>query len=84
MTIDDSHDSHDRPTNGQPQGGTPPLAKRLLTIRETSEVLGVSRSMVYQLVASDDLEAVHIGRSVRIPTAAVDDFVNRLRSRRAS
>ncbi len=78
-----TNDNHERP-NAESQGSVPPLAKRLLTIRETSEVLGVSRSMVYQLVASDDLEAVHIGRSVRVPTAAVDDFIERLRSRRAS
>lgn len=80
MTTDANH----QPGNAESHGGVPPLAKRLLTVRETSEVLGVSRSMVYQLVASDDLEAVHIGRSMRIPTAAVDDFVERLRSRRAS
>ena len=61
-----------------------PLARRLLTIRETAEILGVSRSMVYQLVASDDLETVHIGRAIRVPTAAIDDFIARLRARRAS
>lgn len=63
---------------------TQPLAKRLLTVKETSEILGVSRSTVYELIASDDLEVVRIGRSLRVPTAAVDDFVDRLRSRRAS
>ncbi len=61
-----------------------PLAKRLLTVKETSEILGVSRSTIYELIASDDLEVVRIGRSLRVPTAAVDDFVDRLRSRCAS
>ena len=65
-------------------GSTQPLAKRLLTVKETSEILGVSRSTIYELIASDDLEVVRIGRSLRVPTAAVDDFVDRLRSRRAS
>jgi excisionase family DNA binding protein len=63
---------------------TPEIAKRLLTIREAAQVLGVGRTTVYELIANDELEVVHIGRSARIPTAAVDDFVDRLRSRRAS
>lgn len=79
MTTADNYDrSADEATGQQP------LARRLLTIKETAEILGVSRSMVYQLVASDDLETVHIGRSIRVPTAAVDDFIARLRARRAS
>lgn len=63
---------------------SPEISKRLLTIREAAQVLGVGRTTVYELVANDELEVVHIGRSARIPTAAVDDFVDRLRSRRAS
>lgn len=73
-----------RPQPDVPAAQTEPLAKRLLTVKETSEILGVSRSTIYELIASDDLEVVRIGRSLRVPTAAIDDFVDRLRSRRAS
>ena len=62
----------------------PEIAKQLLTIREAGAILGLGRTTVYELIANDELEVVHIGRSARIPTAAVDDFVDRLRSRRAS
>ncbi len=63
---------------------TPEIAKRLLTIREAAVVLGVGRTTVYELIANDELEVVHIGRSARIPTAAIEEFIDRLRSRRAS
>jgi hypothetical protein len=35
-------------------------------------------------MARGEIETVHIGRSVRIPLGALDDFVARLRDDRAS
>ena len=79
-----THDAEPTPMAEDVPSRTPEIAKRLLTIREAGELLGVGRTTVYELIANDELEVVHIGRSARIPTAAVDDFVDRLRSRRAS
>ncbi len=79
-----THEKGKRPMPDSEPAPTQPLAKRLLTVKETSEILGLSRSTIYELIASDDLEVVRIGRSLRVPTGAVDDFVDRLRSRRAS
>lgn len=59
-------------------------AKRLLTIREAGQVLGLGRTTVYELISSELLEVVHIGRSVRIPVEAIDDFVRQLRVGQAS
>jgi excisionase family DNA binding protein len=42
-------------------------------------MLGIGRSTVYELIARGELETVHIGRSCRIPTAAVEQYVRRLR-----
>ncbi len=53
----------------------------LLTIPQAAERLGVGRSTVYELTAAGELEVVHIGRCARIPAAALDDFVRRLRYR---
>jgi excisionase family DNA binding protein len=36
---------------------------------------------VYELINAGELEVVHIGRSVRIPTDAIERFVERLRRR---
>ena len=52
----------------------------LLSVEEAGKALGVSRSTVYELIGSGDLEVVHIRRSVRVPVDAVHDFVRRLRA----
>ena len=56
----------------------------LLTIRETADALGLGRSTVYELITAGELEVVRIGRSARIPVAAVEQFVQRHRSQRTS
>lgn len=53
----------------------------LLTVCDAAEVLSVSRSTTYRLIASGELEVVRIGRSVRVPVVAVVALVDRLRSR---
>lgn len=55
----------------------------LLTVVETTRLLGVGRSTAYELLASGELESVHIGRSRRVPVAAVENYVESLRSSRS-
>lgn len=43
-------------------------------------MLGVGRSLAYELIASGELEVVHVGSVIRIPVAAVHSFVERRRS----
>ncbi len=40
-----------------------------------AEMLDVSRSKAYQLIASNELEAVHIGASLRVSADALARFV---------
>jgi excisionase family DNA binding protein len=54
--------------------------KLLLTIVEAAERLSVGRSTVYELVNRRELEVVHVGRSVRVPAAAVAGLVEELRA----
>jgi excisionase family DNA binding protein len=54
----------------------------LLSVEDAGKALGVSRSTVYELIGSGDLEVVHVRRSVRLPVDAVHDFVRRLRAGR--
>ena len=49
----------------------------LLRVPEAAEWLSVGRSTVYELVQRGELPTVHIGRSVRIPAAAVRAWVER-------
>jgi excisionase family DNA binding protein len=55
----------------------------LLSVEEAGKALGVSRSTVYELINSGDLEVVHVRRSVRVPVDAIHDFVCRLRADQA-
>ena len=51
------------------------MEKQLLRPTETAEALGISRSRVYELLASGAIESISIGRSRRIPVDAVHRFV---------
>ena len=54
------------------------LGVLLLTVPEAARVLGIGRSTVYELVARGDLAFVHIGRSSRVPVAAIAAYIDRL------
>lgn len=58
-------------------------APLLLTVVEAARLLGVGRSTAYELLASGELESVHIGRSRRVPVVAVENYVESLRSSRS-
>ena len=48
---------------------------KLLTINELGNILGLSRSKIYDLVSSKKIEALKIDRSVRFTQEAVDKFL---------
>ncbi|MFP5377353.1 MAG: helix-turn-helix domain-containing protein [Acidimicrobiia bacterium] len=56
------------------------MDKLLLTVEETAGLIGIGRTKVFELIASGVLESVRIGGARRVPTAAVADYVERLRS----
>src|SRR4051812_13741514 len=47
----------------------------LMTVREVAQLLRISRSFAYELVARGELESVRIGRRVLVPTASVHQLV---------
>lgn len=49
----------------------------LLRVDEAARRLSLGRSKTYELVATGELPVVHIGRAVRIPAAALSDWVAR-------
>ena len=48
---------------------------RLLSVIETARELGISRSVVYELLASGALRSAKIGRRRLIPREAVEEFI---------
>lgn len=53
--------------------------RRLLKIPEVTRRLGIGPTKVYELIASGEIESVRIGGARRIPSDAVDAFIQRLR-----
>jgi excisionase family DNA binding protein len=52
--------------------------ENLLTIPQVSQRLGICRAQVYRLInasADDRLPAVHIGRSVRISSRTLEEWI---------
>jgi excisionase family DNA binding protein len=56
------------------------IPRLLLKPEEAAIALGVSRSTLYELLAAGAVESVHIGKSRRVPLAALERYVERLRA----
>jgi len=49
--------------------------KLLLTVTEAAALLGIGRSLAYELVLRGQLTSVKIGRARRVPVDALDQFI---------
>ena len=58
------------------QAEMPPV-RLLLTVPEAAEALGVSRSVVYELMDRGDLRNIKIGRSRRVLVTSLEEFIAR-------
>jgi excisionase family DNA binding protein len=56
----------------------PPAGASLLTVIEAASELRVSRTRIFQLLASGDLEGVRIGRTRCVPRRSIDAYLARL------
>ena len=55
-----------------PSPAAPPTGPLLLSVAQAAELLGVSRSTPYQLVAAGRVPVVRLGRTVRVPRREVE------------
>ncbi|MGH9917946.1 MAG: helix-turn-helix domain-containing protein [Nitrososphaerales archaeon] len=46
-----------------------------LSVPETAKLLGVSRDLVYELVAQGELPALRLGRRIVLPRRAIEELV---------
>ena len=72
-----------RPTT-QPARGRPAMTRLLLTVPEAAEALAISRSKLYQLIASGAVDSILIGGSRRIPLTALEAYISRLLAERTA
>ena len=52
--------------------------KLLIRVAEAAEMLSVARSKAYLMVQTGELPSVRIGKSVRVPVAALTAWMDRL------
>lgn len=48
----------------------------LLTVVEAAHRLEISRSLLYELLASGQIQSIHVGRLRRIPTGALTEYID--------
>lgn len=52
--------------------------KAMYRVEEAAELLSLSRDRVYQLIRSNQIQSVLVGKCRRVPARAIDDYVGRL------
>jgi excisionase family DNA binding protein len=58
-------------------------SRRLYSAVEAARLLGVGRTFMFHLIATGRIESVKIGKLRKIPAAALDEYVDRLRAEQA-
>lgn len=86
------------PTTSSPRGAETPATKEktmaiphaqptpqrlLLRVEEAAERLGIARTSMFHLLATEQIESVRVGRLRRVPVACLEEYVERLRREHA-
>ncbi len=53
------------------------MEKLLFKPSDCQELLNLGRSKIYELVASQQLRSVRVGRAIRIPASALREYVEK-------
>jgi excisionase family DNA binding protein len=53
------------------------MEQLLLRVAEAGEVLGISRSLTYQLIRDGELPFVLVGKSKRVPVVGLQKWIKR-------
>ncbi len=51
------------------------MSRELLRVHEVAWLLGIGRSKTYELIARGDLPSLRIGRLVRVPRHALEQWI---------
>ncbi len=54
------------------------MTRLLLTVPEAAKALAISRSKLYQLLATGDIRSIRIDGSRRVPLDALNDYIHTL------
>jgi excisionase family DNA binding protein len=59
------------------QSGPTPSSSRLLTMKQVTGQLQLSRATIYRLIAREQFPVLHFGRTVRVDPAALQQWLAR-------
>ena len=62
----------------QTPASQPLTPRRMLTVEQAAEALGIGRTTTYALVRSGDLDSVKVGRLRRVSATAIHAYTDRL------
>ena len=54
----------------------PESRRRVYTVKEIAEILGISKNAAYDLVKSNGFVIVRIGKTIRVPIESFDEWLN--------
>jgi excisionase family DNA binding protein len=77
--LGELRDALPRLMSGEGPAPAAPQERRLLTVQEAAERLGVGETTVRALIRSFQLRSVKIGTARRVPVDDIEDFLARLR-----
>ena len=77
--MDENTRSHTptQPTLPTGQVDKPPKDRRVWSVDETAEQLGISRAHAYELIARREIPHLRLGRRIVVPRKAVDELLDR-------
>ena len=52
------------------------MERQLITVSETAKILGIGRTKAYELVRTNALPVVRLGKAIRIPKGALLQFID--------
>ena len=56
------------------------MEKRLLSVAETAELLGISQSILYKLAESESIPHIRLGRAIRFDIRPIDVWLEGIKS----
>jgi len=52
----------------------------VMSVRELAEILHIGRNSAYMLVNSGDIRVVRIGKTIRVPRKALNEYLDRAKA----
>lgn len=51
------------------------MERMLLKLSEVAQMLGIGRSLVYELIAQGQIPSVRLGRCIRVPSESLQQWI---------